>query len=75
MCLATPPPSYSLIYLLLRGKANITNLYTKVAARSTLSRSLSSYKNTKDVALLAFLEEPSPEDPGMNHRELGWQVN
>lgn len=40
-----------------------------------LSRSLSSYKNTKDVALLAFLEEPSPEDPGMNHRELGWQVN
>lgn len=63
MCLATPPPSYSLIYLLLRGKANITNLYTKVAERSMLSRSLSSYKNTKDVALLAFLEEPSPEDP------------
>ena len=50
-------------------------LFAKVAERSVLSRSLSYYKNTKHVALLAFLEEPSPENPGMNHGELGWQVN
>lgn len=50
-------------------------LFAKVAERSVLSRSLSYYKNTKHVALLAFLEEPSPENSGMNHGELGWQIN
>lgn len=41
-------------------------LFIKVAMTAMLSRSLRSYKNTKDVALLVFSEEPSPEDSEMS---------
>ena len=49
------PPSYVNLFTSWRQSKYYQPLFVKVAERSVLFRSLSSYKNTKHVALLAFL--------------------